>query len=118
MQLFARRGKLPPADTNIWTTFEMSLREPAPIPRAFDLTRFLASSLTFMAHLREVSVFLDDRRISHLTKNSGSPNPVGIPRGLKNQSTRGIMQVKDIQTTRVFHRLLFDAEFYSERATF
>ncbi|CCM02906.1 uncharacterized protein FIBRA_05020 [Fibroporia radiculosa] len=98
-QLFARRGKLPSADTDVWTTFEMSLREPAPIPRAFDLTRFLASSLTFMTHLREVSVFLDDRRISRLNKNAGSPNSVGIPQGLKNLSLRGIMQVKDIQTT-------------------
>ena len=97
-----RRGKLPSADGtgDPWTTFEMTLREPAPIPKAFDLTRFLASSITFMKQLSDVSVFLDDTRISHLKKQPGIPKTVGVPRGLKNTSPRGIMQVRDIQTTR------------------
>ncbi|PCH38307.1 hypothetical protein WOLCODRAFT_96891 [Wolfiporia cocos MD-104 SS10] len=100
-QLFARRGNLPPgsAQSDPWTAFEMTLREPAPIPRAFDLTRFLASSITFMAHLSEVSLFLDDERISRLTKEPGAPKPITIPRTLKSTSPRGIMQVKEIQTT-------------------
>ncbi|KAF9007980.1 hypothetical protein BDQ17DRAFT_1388899 [Cyathus striatus] len=48
-QLFARRGKLPdPQPSSTWTTFDMRLREPCPMPVAFDFTRFLASSITFM----------------------------------------------------------------------
>ncbi|KAL6309180.1 hypothetical protein BKA93DRAFT_925530 [Sparassis latifolia] len=99
-QLFARRGVLPPKEpSDPWTTFEMSLREPAPIPRAFDFTRFLASSITFMAHLLEVSVYLDDKRISRLTKEPGLSKSINIPSGLKRSSPLGIMQIKDVQTT-------------------
>jgi hypothetical protein len=61
-QLFVRRGALPtdqipPSSDegrgNPWTTFEMDLREPQPIPSPFDFTRFLASSITFMNSLSE-----------------------------------------------------------------
>ncbi|KAH9951982.1 hypothetical protein B0H21DRAFT_817732 [Amylocystis lapponica] len=98
-QLFARRGTLPSTDADPWTTFEMSLREPAPIPRAFDFTRFIASSITFMTHLLEVSIYLDGRRISRLSKDPGVPKSVGIPKGLKRSSPSGMMHVSDIQTT-------------------
>ena len=102
VKLFARRGALPPADDDPWTTFEMSLREPAPIPRAFDFTRFLASSITFMAHLLEVSVYLDDQRISRVAKDPGLPKSIGIPKGLKKSSPQNTMQVNDVLTTRVY----------------
>ncbi|KZT11459.1 uncharacterized protein LAESUDRAFT_720694 [Laetiporus sulphureus 93-53] len=98
-QLFARRGRLPDTSNDGWTTFEMFLREPAPIPRAFDITRFLASSITFMSHLSEVSIYLDERRISRLSKVIGASKPITIPRGLKTSSPKGIMQVKEIHTT-------------------
>ena len=78
----------------------MTLREPAPIPKAFDLTRFLASSITFMKQLSDVSVYLDETRVSHLKKQPGVPKAVGVPRGLKNTSPKGIMQVRDVKTTR------------------
>ncbi|KAI0781217.1 hypothetical protein BD413DRAFT_667167 [Trametes elegans] len=98
-QLFARRGKLPDSDESLWTTFEMELREPAPIPPPFDFTRFLASSITFMRHLLDVSVFLDDKRLSRLTKTPGAPRVVGIPKGLKPSSPLNTMTVNSIQTT-------------------
>ena len=77
----------------------MALREPAPIPVAFDFTRFLASSLTFMRHLREVSVYFDDKRLVRLHKTSGIPRDLGIPKGLNNRSPSGIMTVDNIQST-------------------
>jgi len=103
-KLFARRGMLTDADsdanTRQWTSFTMSLRESAPIPTAFDFTRFLASSLTFMTHLNEVSVYFDDKRLVKLRKVSGMPQELGIPKGLKNRSPSGIMSVDGIQSTR------------------
>ena len=78
----------------------MSLREPAPIPPAFDFTRFLASSITFMVHLLEVSVFLDGKRLSKLTKDPGVPQSATIPKGLKVSSPQGMMHVTGIKTTR------------------
>lgn len=78
----------------------MPLREAAPIPEAFDFTRFLASSITFMVHLREVSVFLDDHRLAKLSKDSGMPQGLGTPKGLKASSPFGMMHVKTIHSTR------------------
>jgi hypothetical protein len=97
-KLFARRGDLPNHDQ--WTTFEMDLRDPAPIPSAFDFTRFLVSSITFMAHLREVSVYFDDKRLARLTKDVGTPKPLTIPRHLKTTSAMGFMNVEGLKSTR------------------
>lgn len=105
IKLFARRGRLPESDegsqSKSWTSFTMALREPAPIPVAFDFTRFLASSLTFMSHLCEVSVYFDDKRLVRLHKASGIPRDLGIPKGLNNRSPSGIMTVDNIQSTRM-----------------
>ena len=78
----------------------MELREPAPIPAAFDFTRFLVSSITFMAHLCEVSVYFDDKRLVHLTKDSGNPKQLAIPRNLRSASMMGFMNVKGLKSTR------------------
>ena len=99
-ELFARRGNLPNKTNDLWTTFEMDLREPAPIPAAFDFTRFLVSSITFMAHLREVSVYFDDKRLVHLTKDAGIPKQLTIPGGLIPTSTMGFMNIKTLKSTR------------------
>lgn len=99
-ELFARRGNLPDKTDDPWTTFEMDLREPTPIPAAFDFTRFLVSSITFMVHLREVSVYFDDKRLVHLTKDTGNPKQLTIPRSLRPTSMMGFMNVKGLRSTR------------------
>ena len=105
-QLFARRGTVPtPVDGVVdpWTTFQMTLREPGPIPPAFDFTRFLVSSITFMAHLSEVSVYFDDKRLVRLSKDGGVPKEVPMLKGLKSTSPGDMMSVKSIQTTRGYY---------------
>jgi hypothetical protein len=125
-QLFARRGSLPTAEgaaPDSWTTFQMTLREPGPIPAAFDFTRFLVSSITFMAHLSEVSVYFDDKRLVRVTKDSGIPKEIPMIKGLKPTSPRGIMTVKSIQTTRALqilpslHFSLFLVQPWTSRLT-
>lgn len=105
-KLFARRGQLPDSEddpsSRAWTSFAMTLREPAPIPVPFDFTRFLVSSLTFMRYLRQVSVFFDDKCLVKLNKAAGVPKNLTIPKGLNNRSPSGIMTVDTIQTTREF----------------
>ncbi|KAH9946348.1 uncharacterized protein BXZ73DRAFT_86493 [Epithele typhae] len=98
-QLFARRGVRKGIENDPWTTFQMELREPTPIPQPFDFTRFLASSITFMRHLVDVSIFLDDKRLSRLTKNPGKPVSLALPKGLKPSSPLGTMTVHGIMTT-------------------
>ncbi|KIJ62083.1 hypothetical protein HYDPIDRAFT_176650 [Hydnomerulius pinastri MD-312] len=98
-QLLVRRGDLPSKGTSDpWTTFEMTLREAGPIPPAFDFMRFLASSITFMVHLKEVGVFFDDYRIGYLKKSPGVAKAVDLPKGLKRSSSLNIMNVKGIQS--------------------
>lgn len=79
----------------------MELREPAPIPVAFDFTRFLSSSITFMTHLSQISVYFDDRCLVRLKKSSGIPKDIGIPQILNGVSPLRTMAVKNIKSTRM-----------------
>ena len=54
----------------------MPLRDPRPMPSVFDLAQFLASSITFMKHLSEVNVYLNDHNLVMVKKTTGKPNPV------------------------------------------
>ncbi|KAF5351976.1 hypothetical protein D9756_007388 [Leucocoprinus leucothites] len=81
-QLYARRGQLEDDNQSSWTSFEMDLREPTPIPPAFDFTRFLASSITFMTYLEEVAVYFDDWCLVKLKKAVGHPQVHQLPRDL------------------------------------
>ncbi len=103
-QLYARRGTIPAVDDAVdpWTTFQMTLREPGPIPQAFDFTRFLVSSITFMMHLSEVSVYFDDKRLVRLSKDCGVAKEVSMLKGLKGTGPKGMMSVKSIETMREF----------------
>lgn len=108
VQLFVRRGAIPPSSSqSTWTSFDMPLREHAPIPPAFDLTRFLASSITFMAYLTQVSVHFDDICLAKLSKTSGVTRPLVVPSGLSGSSPNRLMSVVGIKSTRtpfVSHR--------------
>lgn len=80
----------------------MALREAAPIPGAFDFTRFITSSITFMRHLNSVSVYFDDKRLACVTKEPGATaTDLSIPRGLKSSSPSLMMRVAKIQSTRM-----------------
>ena len=106
LQLYVRRGTMPASRFDVfdhWTIFQMPLREPGPIPPAFDFTRFLVSSITFMAHLSEVSVYFDDKRLVRLSKDGGVPKEMPMLKGLKSTSPEGMMNVKSIQTTRGYY---------------
>jgi len=100
-QLYIRRGTVGRA-VDAWTTFQMTLREPGPMPPAFDFTRFLVSSIAFMMHLSEVSVYFDDKRLVKLSKNCGVSKKVPILKKLKSMSPKGMMEVKSIKTTGEF----------------
>ncbi|KAI0083802.1 hypothetical protein BDY19DRAFT_975723 [Irpex rosettiformis] len=98
-QLFARRGNIPASEDqgeDRWTTFTMPLRKPETLPIPFDFIRFLTSSITFMAHLSEVSVFLDGKRLARLRKSRGLPKSIGLRKGLKAETAKGMMRVTDV----------------------
>ncbi|CAE6531048.1 unnamed protein product [Rhizoctonia solani] len=103
-QLFARRGDLPADSKNAeWTSFEMPLREPAPLPGLpVDIARFLATSLTFMTHLRSVSLFFDGRCLAKVEKEVGLPKKLVMPRGLKLTSPNGMMNATGMTSTSMY----------------
>jgi hypothetical protein len=104
-QLYVRRGTIPASAGDMvdpWTAFQMKLREPGPIPPTLDLTRFLVSSITFMVHLSEVSVYFDDKRLVRLSKDCGASKEVPMLKGLKGTSPKGIMGIESIETMRKF----------------
>jgi hypothetical protein len=105
LQLYVRRGTAPTSLDDMvdpWSTFQMTLREPGPIPSALDFTRFLAASITFMTHLSEVSVYFDDKRLVKLSKDCGMSKEVPMLKGLKGTSPEGMMNVKSVETMREF----------------
>jgi len=65
-----------------------------------DIARFLASSLTFMVQLSEVSLYFNDRCLARLRKEVGVPKAMDIPRGLKSTSQAGMMTTKQVTATR------------------
>lgn len=70
------------------------------MPDLFDFTRFLVSSITFKTHLREISVYFDNRRLVRLTKDVGVPKQLPMPQDMTNTSTMGFMSIKDLEATR------------------
>lgn len=104
-QLFARRGHLPPADQSDpyreWTTFEMELREPSPLPSIFDFIRFLTSSITFMVHLQNVTLWFDKCQLATITKDVGIPKEIVFPKHLKRKSEGGTMNMISVKTRSI-----------------
>jgi Protein of unknown function (DUF3684) len=78
----------------------MTLREPGPMPPAFDFTRFLVSSITFMTHLSRVSVYFDNKQLVRLAKAGGAPVEMPMLKGLKSTSPEGMMAITSIRTMR------------------
>ena len=76
----------------------MTLRQPGHIPPILDLARFLVASITFMTHLSEVSVYIDDKRLVRLSKDCNASKEVPVLNGLKGTSPQGMMNVKSIKS--------------------
>ena len=83
-----------------WTSFAMPLRESAPMPIPFDFVRFLTSSITFVAHLAQVSVHLDGRVLAKIQRERGVPKTISLRSNLKHDSSKSMMRVKGIDATR------------------
>ncbi|KAI6144665.1 hypothetical protein BKA82DRAFT_15653 [Pisolithus tinctorius] len=97
-QLYYRFSDLPqPVTRDLWTTFKMPLREAAPMPSVSEFMQFLATSITFMAHLEGVTVFFDHHRVGKINKFLSQPQAIPIPTELEPSSPENVMTVKSIQ---------------------
>lgn len=97
-QLYYRFGDRPgTAIRDLWTTFKMPLREPALTPPVSDLMQFLATSITFMAHLRDVAVFFDRHLVGRINKSLGQSRDIPIPEELERRSPGQNMMVNSVR---------------------
>ncbi|PWN24508.1 hypothetical protein BDZ90DRAFT_244782 [Jaminaea rosea] len=103
--LFTRRAKNPGSDEekapsgNGWTSFFMTLREPAPLPDSvLSLARFLATSLTFTSKVRTVELWLDGVRLCRVAKSlESTPRPMVMPAHLNAYSPEKMMRVERLE---------------------
>ncbi|KAI6097702.1 hypothetical protein EDD16DRAFT_1902480 [Pisolithus croceorrhizus] len=106
-QLCYQFGGTPQTETSDpWTTFRMPLREAAPMPSVSEFMQFLTSSITFMVHLKDVTVFFDHHRLGQITKSLGQSLVVPIPPELKRSSPEKNMTVKLVRQHRKSFRYL------------
>ncbi|KAG8216244.1 hypothetical protein J3R82DRAFT_8285 [Butyriboletus roseoflavus] len=104
LQFYKREdGKLCkfPADCPMdsWTSIELELRKPEPLPMLTDLTRFLVSSVAFLTHIDTFVVHLDSERVLHVEKQAESPVGIPIPEHLKPTTPQEALTVESIQRT-------------------
>ncbi|KAI6008466.1 hypothetical protein EDC04DRAFT_3146424 [Pisolithus marmoratus] len=97
-QLYYRFSGLPQTTTkDLWTTFKMPLREDAPMPPVSEFMQFLSSSITFMVHLKDVTVFFDNHPVGQINKSVGQTKAIRIPTELERSSSQKIMFVESVQ---------------------
>ncbi|KIK42488.1 hypothetical protein CY34DRAFT_142335 [Suillus luteus UH-Slu-Lm8-n1] len=96
-QLFVKKEPLN-CDLDKWTAvIEMELKQESTIPRIFELTRFLATSVTFLSHIQRVTVMLDDTELSCLTKTRHiASRSIAISEHMIRKSQGGTMTIDSV----------------------
>lgn len=81
-----------------WTSIEMELKEDlrGPVPKPFDLARFLASTMTFMSSLNTTSVLFDGKVFLKIAKSRQEPSKIPIPDHMERSSSGGTMNIKTV----------------------
>lgn len=89
----------------------MPLRESSTLPgRPVDIARFLATSLTFMRNLQDVSMFFNEHRLVHVKKSMGHPRTLPLLPTLDPKTKiGGLMMVKEVQSSGAYSYVLASA---------
>ncbi|KAG1730663.1 histidine kinase-like ATPase [Suillus paluster] len=84
-------------DSNNCTVIEMELKQTSTIPRIFELTRFLVTSMTFLARIQCITISLDDTELSRLTKTRNKGQSIVIPEHMVRRSPGDTMTVASVK---------------------
>lgn len=96
-QLFVKKEQLN-CDRDKWTVIEMELKQESTIPRIFELTRFLVTSVTFLAHIQRVTILLDDTELACLTKTRNKASQsIAISEHMVRTSRNGTMTIDSVE---------------------
>jgi len=76
----------------------MELKEDmrGPLPKPFDLARFLVATMTFMSYLNTTSVLFDGKVIFEVVRSRKEPSSIPIPRVMNSTSVGGTMTIKTV----------------------
>lgn len=107
-----------------WTTFVMPARDPYPPPDMVEFGQFLAATLTFTKHLRDIAVFVNDVRVLHIRKEQlGEPCCVRPPstgswwnRGADLTSPQGVFKLANSDGSITETDIRFTADIDGETA--
>ena len=103
-QLYSRETKLASeGESPQGATIKIPLHEPGTVPEKIDFMRFLATSITFMAHLETVEVFLDGDCFGCINKTTGRTEAIDSPISLPHASPSGMMTVRRLRRHRRYH---------------
>jgi hypothetical protein len=57
-----------------WTAIEMEVKdEQLPMPKPFDLSRFLCTAVTFLVRVKKITVLFNGQLLSEVVKSRGIP---------------------------------------------
>ncbi|KAG1871608.1 hypothetical protein F4604DRAFT_1768978 [Suillus subluteus] len=81
-----------------WTSIEMVLKEDmqVPVPKPFDLARFLAATMTFMSSVENAHVSFDNKVFMKIVKSRQVPSPIRVPKDMIPRSKEDTMHIKGL----------------------
>ncbi|KIJ13793.1 hypothetical protein PAXINDRAFT_170113 [Paxillus involutus ATCC 200175] len=94
-QLMVQPGK---CEATKWTTIEMEVKdEKLPMPKPFDLSRFLCTAVTFLVKVKKLTITFNGQFLSEITRTRGAVQAIDLSKDLKNKRDNGFMQVQSVQ---------------------
>jgi hypothetical protein len=95
MQLYVMKRK---CNYDDWTVIEMELKQESPVPPTFELTRFLVTSMTFLANIERVTISRDGAELSRMIKSRNQPKQsIPIPEHMVRTSQNGTMSINSVE---------------------
>ncbi|KAG1730664.1 uncharacterized protein EDB91DRAFT_1059251, partial [Suillus paluster] len=86
---------------NKWTSIEMVLKEDMqlPVPKPFDLARFLAATMTFMSWVENAHVSFNNKVFMKIAKSRQAPTQTRVPNDMLPRSNEGTMNINTVSVT-------------------
>ncbi|RGB27756.1 hypothetical protein C1646_630205, partial [Rhizophagus diaphanus] len=95
-QIFTKQGPIDDDDDKGWTTFLMDTREPLMIPNIDELSKFLVNSLGFTDNLKEISMYIDDKLVTKVSKKMQDPESIDITSRLNTFSSKNMFNLTSV----------------------
>ncbi|KIK80619.1 hypothetical protein PAXRUDRAFT_15687 [Paxillus rubicundulus Ve08.2h10] len=94
-QLMVQHGK---CRATKWTMIEMEVNAgQLPMPKPFDLSRFLCTSVTFLANVEKATILFNGRCLSEIIKSRCEAKIINLPKDLKAKRDVGFLHVESVQ---------------------